>query len=195
MAKVRWTRESAIEYLASNPNFSPTKSYDESAKSHYSTSYLKRTASSYEDAERAGRSVPTTAQRRGHERITFHKAEGHVLRGWSVNKKRRDINQADLLEMHKKAKKGNEHSRARKDDDEVIVRITGEIEYIPVKGSLPGNSQITTLTFSTDMESLKSFIDEMTDILNFANEISALNDIETEWQSVHAVEFAFPNEK
>ena len=188
MAQARWTRESAINYLANNPDFTPTKPF--TGKGSYSTPYLKRTASQYQDAEQAGRRAPTTEERRGHARITEHSAEGHTLHRWTVRQKRREINQADLLEMYKRAKKG------KKDGDEVIIAITGIINYIPVKGSIPGN-QIQTLTFSTDMESLKGFIDDMADILDFANEIAALNSntAASQWESVIEVSFAFPNPK
>jgi len=94
----------------------------------------------------------------------------------------RDIDQADLKNLYKYAKKG------KVGHDEVLVIITGVVDYIPVKGSIPDN-KIQTLSFWSDMESLKEFIDTMSDIYEFAETISGLK-----WEEVLAVAFAFPNE-
>ncbi len=181
MAKTpRWTRDSALAYLTSNPNFTFAK-----PRSDYSTPYLKRTASSLQDAEQAGRAAPTTAQRRGHARapVTHLDSSGHRLNQWSINAPLdRDIDQADLKNLYKYAKKG------KVGHDEVLVIITGVVDYIPVKGSIPDN-KIQTLSFWSDMESLKEFIDTMSDIYEFAETISGLK-----WEEVLAVAFAFPNE-
>ena len=176
----RWTRETARDYLASNPNFIPVKPLND-----YSTDYLKRTASAFQAAEQAGREAPSTAKRRGHELFNHLSAKGNRLNQWVTEKpKRREISQADLLDMYKAARKG----ASKTNRDEVLILITGVVQYIPIKGSIPDNG-IQTLSFWSDMGSLKESIDVMADIFDFATDLSQL-----EWETVEAVSFAFPNE-
>lgn len=186
MAQARWTRESAINYLANNPDFTPTKPF--TGEGSYSTPYLKRAASAYQDAEQAGRRAPTTQERRGHARAKPEHLpkEGHRLDQYRVlTPPDRDLEQADLLNLYRRAKRG----AAKSLSDEVMVAITGVVNYIPVRGSIPANN-IQTLSFWTDMESLQEMIKDMEDIFQFAEEISGL-----QWEEILAVSFAFPNEK
>lgn len=177
----RWSRETALEYLASNPNFSPIKPLND-----YTTPYLKRTASQFQDAERAGRAAPSTAKRRGHERFTHLEAKGNRLNQWAVEKpRRRDISQADLQDAFTAAKK----STGKGDGDDVSVIITGIVKYKPRRGSVPSTG-IQSVSFPTLMISLQDAIEEFTDIIEFSENITQL-----EWVEVHAVSFAFPNER
>lgn len=181
MAKTRWTRETALEYLANNPEFTPAKPLES-----YSTSELKRKASVYQNAEQEGRTA-TTAEARGHQRYKHYSAHANLLDRWVVTKpKKREISQQDLLDAYNAAKKGAHKT----DDDEVIIHITGVVQYIPVRGSIPANG-VQTLAFWSDMESLKESIDVMYDIFDFAGDISH----GLEWETVDVVDFAFPNEK
>lgn len=182
MAAPRWTRQTALEYLASNPNFTPAKPLEQ-----YSTSELKRKASIYQDAELAGRRAPTTAEARGHARLPIeHLAkEGHRLEQYRVTATpEQDIVKADLLLLFKRTKHKSE---------DVLVVITGVVEYKPIRGSVPGN-QIQSLSFWTDRASLSNkekdgMIDTMDDILDFANNMTFL-----QWEEVLSVSFAYPNE-
>ena len=181
MAKARWTRNTALEYLAHNPNFTPDKPLDT-----YTTAYLKRTASAFQDAELAGLEAPSTAKRRGHQRFTHLPAKGNRLNQWVTQKpKQREISQQDLFDTYHAAKEGA-HKTSR---DEVMILIKGVVNYIPIKGSIPANG-IQTLSFWSDMSSLYKSIAVMADIFDFATDISQL-----EWETVEAVSFAFPNEK
>ena len=180
MAKARWTRQSAIEYLASNPQFTPIKPFSE-----YKTDELKRKASVYQDAEREGSEV-TTARARGHERFVHLYARGNRLDQWVTRKpQKREISQQDLKDMYKAAKE-KAHINAK---GEVLIILTGVVQYIPIRGSIPANG-VQTLSFWSDMHgSLEESIEVMYDIFDFAMDISQL-----EWETVEAVSFAFPNE-
>jgi len=183
MAKARWTRETALTYLANNPDFTPAKPLSE-----YSTPYLKRTASAFQDAELAGRAAPSTTERRGHARapVEHLEKEGHRLNQYRVlTPLDRELDKADLQNLYRRASKG----AGKSGGDEVLIVLTGVVEYIPVKGSVPDN-RIQTVSFWSDMDSLKEMIAEMTDILSFAEDVSGLK-----WEEVLAVSFAFPNEK
>lgn len=180
MAKARWTRETALEYLANNPDFTPAKPLDT-----YSTAELKRKASIYQNAEQEGRTA-TTAEARGHQRYKHLPARGNRLDQWVVTKpKKREISQQDLRDAYKAAKE-NAHINAK---GEVLIILTGVVQYIPIRGSIPANG-VQSLSFWSDMfGSLKESIEVMYDIFDFAMDISQL-----EWETVEAVAFAFPNE-
>lgn len=181
VAKQRWSRESALEYLAGNPNFTPNKPLEE-----YKTPYLKRTASALQDAELAGRRAPTTAERRGHARakVEHLPKEGHRLDQYRVlTPPERELEQADVQNLYRRAKRG----AGKSDEDEVMIAITGVVNYIPVRGSVPANN-IQTLSFWSDMESLQEMIKDMSDIYSFAEDVSGLK-----WEEVLSISFAFPN--
>lgn len=177
----RWTRKTALDYLASNPNFTPNKPLDE-----YTTDYLKRTASSFQKAESEGRAA-TLSEARGHQRYKHLPARGNRLDQWVVTKpKRREISQQDLRDAYQAAK-ANAHINAK---GEVLIILTGVVQYIPIRGSIPANG-VQTLSFWSDMHgSLEESIEVMFDIFDFATDISQL-----EWETVEAVSFAFPNEE
>lgn len=184
MAKQRWTREAAIEYLASNPNFTPNKPLDD-----YKTPYLKRTASALQDAELAGRRVPTSAERRGHARAKVEHLEAnkeeHILDQYVINKPpHREIDQADLENLFKRAKRG------RKLTDEVLVIITGIGIASPRFREKYQANEIHTYSYPMNLRNLKLTIDELPDIFDFVADVSQL-----EWEEVHAISFAFPNPK
>lgn len=183
MAKQRfsWTRESALEYLASNPDFSSKKPLDQ-----WSTSELKRRASVFKKAEQEGKEAPSREKQRGHERFYHRKAEGKHLERWQVDRKRRDINQADLQGMYKAAGK----VKGTDGDHEVMVYIKGVNNYIPVRGSVPDN-KVVAVTLSTDMAQLADDIANFTDIIQWAN---MLWSDQIEWERVDSVAFVFPNE-
>lgn len=184
MAKVRWTRNTAIEYLASNPNFIPNKPLSE-----YTDAYLKRTASKYQDAERSGRAAPTRAEIRGHARATVeHLAadkEHHILDQYRLfAPKNREIDQADLENLFKRAKRG------RKLTDEVLVIITGVGIASPRFREKYKADEVHTYSYSMNLRNLKLTIDDLPDIFDFVADVSQL-----EWEEVHAISFAFPNPK
>lgn len=175
-----WTRESAIEYLASSA-FHPAKPLTQ-----YSTSELKRKASQYKRAEVEQREAPTTEETRGHARIRHMKAEGKHLERWQVDRKKRDINQADLKEMYNRAGK----SKGTSENQEVMVYIKGVNNYTPVRGSVPEN-RVVPVTLSTDMATLKDDIANFTDIIQWANDLWFG---EIKWERIDSVAFVFPNE-
>lgn len=184
MAKQRWTRESAIDYLASNPAFTPDKSL-----SQYSTPYLKRTASAFQDAERAGRQAPTSAERRGHARAKAEHLEAnkehHILDQYVMHKPpHREFDQADLENLFKRAKRGKKLTR------EVQIIITGVGITSPRFREKAKPGEVHTYSYSMNLNNLKLTIDELPDIFDFVEDISQL-----QWEEVHAISFAFPNEK
>ena len=188
MAKARWTRASAINYLASNPDFTPAKPLDT-----YTDAYLKRTASAFQDAERAGRKAPTTAERRGHARASVEhldaNKEQHILDQYRVKKPiDRELDKKDIDNLYKRAARGKKESR------EVQVIITGISEGSPNHKAKYKKDQIHSYSYSFKLFELKDILtgveDSDTFIFDFAYEISFL-----QWEEVLEISFAFPNEK
>lgn len=184
MANPRWTRDTAIEYLANNPSFQPTKPIAE-----YSTPILKRKATSYQDAERQGRRTPTVAETLGHGRARVeHLAadkENHIHDQFRIAKPDdRQIDQADLKNLYKRAKKG------KKKGDKVMIAITGIGVSSPRFHEKGTRGDVHTYTYWSDLTSLKLTIEDFPDIFDFAFEVTQLA-----WDEVLGVSFAFVESK
>lgn len=183
MAKQRWNRESAIDYLRTQPGFTPAKPLES-----YTTAYLKRTASAFQDAEQAGRQAPTSAERRGHARATVEHLSAdkdkRILNQYRVKKPiDRDLDKADLTNLFKRAKRG------KKEGDDVQVIITGVGQGSPRFKEKYKPDEIHSYSFSLKLYFLGEFIADMTDIYQFAESLSEL-----EWEDVLEISFAFPSE-
>jgi hypothetical protein len=172
----RWTRESAIQYLAGNPDFVPTKPFD--GKGAYTDAYLKRTATQLQDAERAGRAAPTVAQRRGHARAKVEHIprdpKKHLLDQYRIVKSpKRELDIKDLQNLFNKTPK---------DRQNFFVTIHGLVKY---KGTVAER----TLNQAFDRYQFAAWLKEHPDgtVLDFANDVFDLP-----WEAVYAVGMSYP---
>lgn len=173
----RWTRESAIQYLASNPDFVPTKPFE--GKGAYTTAYLKRSASQLQDAERAGRAAPTVTERRGHARARVEHIEKnpkqHLLDQYRIVKPpKRDLDYNDLKNLFNKTPKDREN---------FSITIWGIVKYEGAWGE-------QTLNFPFDRHQFAAWLERNpgASIFDFATFISG----GLEWEAVFAVGMSYP---
>lgn len=184
MAKARWSRESAISYLAGNPNFQFAKPSDT-----YTDAYLKRVASKYQDAERAGKEI-TREQARGHARAPIahedrDKGKG-ILERFSMTPHAKGdgtMTTDDLVRLCQRAGK-------KSPNDEILLVVHG----VPDRGSrdpdfVPGKE--VSYSYWTTRAVVDGYIEENgkeADVKQFVNELTGL-----EWEELYSLAIALPS--
>jgi hypothetical protein len=178
-----FTRTTAIQYLAGNPNFQPSKPL-----TNYSTNQLLRYARAYQAAEQAGRADFTQLEARGHlaapvqnnprtseGRLEEHKIEP-VLYGPTDNKQQSTLTVGDLRRLLRKA---------RLQDRNNFFVIKGYVSY-------RGYTQSQTLAQYISQSALEGWLrdhkNNYEDLTGFAAFVTGVAD----WERIEAVGVSYP---
>lgn len=170
----KWTRESAIEYLAERHLL--TKS-----PSEYTTPYVKRLASSAQKAEREGREF-TRQEARGHARskVEHLGKEGHRLDQYRITRPpHRDLDMKDLANLLAKTKNL---------PDRLILVIKGVVQDSPTRRGENSQAKEQVHSFREKWSKINAYVkrNPNTDILKFAED--ATGEV---WESVESISFAY----
>lgn len=179
-----FTRQTAITYLANNPNFNPDKNL-----SDYSTNQLIRYARAYQQAELAGRADFTQLEARGHlaaqvqhnprnvtpGRLEEHKIEP-VLYGPQSAKQESTLTIGDLRRLTRKATINPQNN---------LFVFKGWVRY---RGNLQEQTLSQYISESALAAWLRDHKNNYEDLSGFAAFVTGVPD----WERVSAVGISYP---
>lgn len=181
-----FNRQTAIQYLAGNPNFSPDKDLNS-----YSTAQLIRYARAYEQAEQVGR-VITQLEARGHlaspvqhnpknpktGRNEEHKIQP-VLFGTKNARQESVLTVSDLRRLMRKA---------RIQDEFNLIIIEGWVKY---RGITVEKQTVSGYLSKKAIDKwLKDHKNSFEDLTSFASLVSGIQ--KKDWESVTSVAVSYP---
>lgn len=210
MAKrYKWTRESALDYLAHSSAYQAQKSN----KPLNSTAEIKRKASYYKRAEEAG-VTPSVAGSRGHAKPQHIPRQGRVREQYRIGSKERKVTKKDIELLRKEAAKGTrtkkgetpEQYTARTgkaykskitshevttDRGERISYVTGNVsghtcadaEFV---SDAPPDSD-ATLSFHIPESHLNALMAQSKDVVEIANNLMAASGLPPVWCEIYSI--------